>query len=142
MGAFTAAAGEAGATVFAASDALLAESTGVKSTNSHSLSKQKSIEVPEMTQNSTLRITFTLKRETDYTAYGQIYKNGAAVGAMQSTTSPTYVTKTEDIAGWDSGDEIQLYIRITSGVNDALTDNLSARGVKASTEDPEWEIIM
>lgn len=142
MGAFTgAAAGGREAAIFAASDVLLSESTGEESTNSHSYVKIKAIKVPELTQNSTFRVTFTIKNQGTYSTKGQIYKNGAAIGTERTNSTETYNTYSEDLAGFDTDDEIQLYIRKTSGVNNSLTDNLSVRGVIDSTADPEWEVI-
>ena len=67
---------------------------------------------------SEFRIKFDIKSENGATTvYGRIYRNGVAVGTEQSTTSTTYVTKSEDISGWSAGDLIQLYTKTgTSGV--------------------------
>lgn len=58
----------------------------------------------------TLRIKFDMHCDGTHTAYGKIYKNGNPVGTQHSTTSSSYQTYSEDIAGWKSGDEVQLYI--------------------------------
>ena len=47
-------------------------------------------------RKGTLRIKFDLKVADGGTAYGRVYRNGEAVGAIQSTASTTYVTKSED----------------------------------------------
>jgi len=59
----------------------------------------------------TLRIKFDILSGDGTPVYGRIYKNGVAVGTEQSTTSTTYVTKSEDISGFEANDKIQLYIR-------------------------------
>ena len=65
----------------------------------------------------TLRIKFDLRHDAGATAYGRIYRNGAAVGTERSTTSATYVTFSEDISGWSPGDLCQLYIKEASNPN-------------------------
>ena len=61
------------------------------------------------------RIKFDLNSGTaGEIAYGQIYKNGVAVGLEQSNDTTTYVTKSEDIGNWEAGDLCQLYVRRTS----------------------------
>lgn len=44
------------------------------------------------------------------TAQGQIYRNGEPVGTLRTTTSTTAVTFTEEIAGWEPGDSLELWI--------------------------------
>jgi len=69
---------------------------------------------PDFPPNTTLRISFDLKAETEgTTVYGQIYRNGTAVGTLRSTTTTSFTTFTEDIGGWNPGDEIQLWVRTT-----------------------------
>jgi len=48
------------------------------------------------------------------TIFGQIYKNGVAIGTEQSTVNTTAV-KTEDFTGFVSGDLIQVYAKCTAG---------------------------
>ena len=59
-------------------------------------------------KSGTYTIKFTL-RETagGAAAYGQIYKNGAAVGTERNVSASTEYS--EDIAGFASGDLIQVY---------------------------------
>lgn len=73
-------------------------------------------------EGRTLRIKFDLQSgAAGYNAYGQIYRGATPVGTLQSTTSTSMTTKTEDIAGWDPGDEIRLYVYAQVG---ALTCNV------------------
>lgn len=44
-------------------------------------------------------------------AYARIYRNGLAVGTEQSTIQTTYQAYAEDIADWERGDKIQLYVK-------------------------------
>jgi len=52
--------------------------------------------------------------DSSNTAYGKIYRNGAAVGSEHSTTSTSGVEFSDDISGWSSGDNVELYVK-TSG---------------------------
>jgi hypothetical protein len=64
----------------------------------------------QIATGGTIRISFDLQTNGgSYTAYGRIYKNGVAVGTQRSTTSTTYVTFSEDLAGFSAGDLVQLY---------------------------------
>lgn len=51
------------------------------------------------------------------TAHARVYRNGVAVGTDQSTSSgePTFVTFSENIAGWAKNDLIQLYTWASGG---------------------------
>lgn len=63
--------------------------------------------------NRTLRIQFDLRRSVagpPY-VYGKIYRNGSAVGTERTTASETYVTYSEDIAGWGAGNTIELWVK-------------------------------
>jgi len=61
--------------------------------------------------SAVIRCKFDMRQQEGHTAYGKIYKNGVAIGTEQSTTSDTYVTKSEDIdfTSLEIGDLIQLY---------------------------------
>jgi len=92
----------AGNDVLVAASAVRTESAGV-------LTKKKEI---QMLRGGALRVKFDLMSDNPAKlAYGQVYKNGVAQGTLQSTNSTTYVTFTEDLAGWVPGDLVQLYIR-------------------------------
>ena len=84
----------------------------------------------------TLRIKFDLWiSDGAGTAYGGIWKNGNSVGNEQSTQSVTAVTKSQDIADWDSGDTIQLKIRTSHADYQASADDFRVCGIIASIVD-------
>ena len=68
----------------------------------------------------TITVSFRL-RASAYTAYGQIYVDGVAVGTVRTTTSTTYLTYTENITV-AAGDLVQLYIKSGNGSYSAFTD--------------------
>ncbi|GMR05297.1 MAG: hypothetical protein BMS9Abin24_097 [Thermodesulfobacteriota bacterium] len=93
----------AGDDVLVAADTARTESTGA-------YVKKKEI---QMLRGGNLRVKFDLKSDNlSKLAYGQIYKNGVAEGTLQSTNTTSYVTFTEDLAGWVTGDLVQLYVKI------------------------------
>ena len=69
-----------------------------------------------ITRAGVLRIKFAIKSDFGTTT-GRIYRkragSSAAVGTEQ-TSSGAYSTKSEDIAGWLPGDEVELYIKNSS----------------------------
>lgn len=71
--------------------------------------------------NGVMRIKFDIKDTNGNTAYGRIYINGVAKGTEQSTTSTSYVTKSEDITV-GSGERIQFYGKAAS--SDGKVSNL------------------
>ena len=60
-------------------------------------------------REGTYRIKFDLQGTNGY-GYGQIYKNGVAVGTLQSKSGSGFTEKIEDISGWEQGNLCQLYI--------------------------------
>ena len=93
----------AGDDVLVAGDTVRTESAGV-------FTKKKEI---QMLRGGALRVKFDLMSDnTAKLAYGQVYKNGVAEGTLQTTNSTTYVTFTEELAGWAPGDLVQLYVKI------------------------------
>ncbi len=85
------------------------------------MTKKKEI---QMLRGGELRLKFDLKSNSvQGLAYGQVYRNGIAVGALRSTASINYVTFSEDIAGWVIGDLAQLYIKATAGGYEAYAMN-------------------
>lgn len=63
-----------------------------------------------------VRITFDIACGDSQTVYGRVYRNEVALGTEQSTTSLTYVTKTEDITQtWNPGDTCELWIKASGG---------------------------
>lgn len=69
-----------------------------------------------LTRGGTYRIKFDMKNTTTpSTITGQIYRNGVAVGTLQTQTNVTpYTTYSEDISGWSAGDLCQIYYGTTS----------------------------
>ena len=75
-------------------------------------------------RDGTFRISFGLKiANAAYIAYGKVYKNGVAVGTEQTTSSDTYVTKSEDIAGFSGGDNVELYYHTNDANYGASVNN-------------------
>lgn len=64
----------------------------------------------------TLRVKFTLiSNDGGVTTSGQIYRNGVAVGTLQTiSTATTAFDVSEDIAGWSAGDLLQLYGNVSA----------------------------
>lgn len=60
-------------------------------------------------KSGTFSISFEMKAQATYTAFGRIYKNGVAIGTERSTTSTIYVTSTVESFSFVTGDLIQLY---------------------------------
>lgn len=61
-------------------------------------------------RSGSFRIYFVMKSLSGvYPVYGQIYRNGVAVGTERTTSSTSYVGFTEDISGWNVGDLLQIY---------------------------------
>lgn len=76
-----------------------------RTTTSASYVKLKEIKIAK---SGAYTIKFTLRETSAGTAaYGQIYKNGSAVGTERSASASTDFS--EDIAGFASGDLIQVY---------------------------------
>lgn len=72
------------------------------------------IKVAEVTvgRSGAFRIKFDIKSEGGGEAfYGKVYRDGEAVGADQSNTTTSYVTKSQDISGWTRGDKAQFYVK-------------------------------
>ena len=90
-----------------AGDVYLGGSLAEVSTTSGAYAKVKTLYVGH---KGTYRIKFEIKRSTTGTAYGRIYRNGSAVGTVQTSTSYVYVTKSEDISGWAAGDACEIYL--------------------------------
>jgi hypothetical protein len=63
-------------------------------------------------QPGTLRIVFSLSSDglSGHYTYGQIYRNGSALGTERHTYSSSPEEFSEDISGWSTGDLCQLYM--------------------------------
>ena len=69
------------------------------------------------------RIKFDIKHNTVGLVYGKIYKNGSPYGTEQSTSSDTYVTKSEDFTdSLPSGTTLELWGKI-DGINNCFVRN-------------------
>lgn len=102
-------------------------STTLNSTTSTSYVKKKEM---ALKRGGSFRVRFGLHTEVGGSVvYGRIYKNGVAVGTERSTeeysTSPAYFE--EDISGWSSGDNLQLYIKSSSTFYHAYTNLLEVK---------------
>lgn len=92
----------------------------------------------KMNMAGTIRVSFSLRMSNSgNTSYGQIYKNGVAIGVARSTTSTSDVVFTEDFTV-AKDDLIQLYCRGTnSGAYIAYHSNyrisLGAQSVAVAT---------
>lgn len=81
--------------------------------------KAKEIRIPKA---GVLRIKFTMY-SGGYLLYGQIYRNGTAVGTQRTTYSTTGQEFSEDISGWSSGDLVQIFVYNTSYMQTAYVCN-------------------
>lgn len=62
------------------------------------------------------RIKFDMKGTSVGTAFkARIYKNGVAIGTERINPGTSYVTYSEDLAGFANGDLIQIYAKATDG---------------------------
>ena len=69
----------------------------------------------------TIRVNFAMKTSSaGNSAYARIYRNGGAVGTEQTDTTGSWVYKSEDIAGWKTGDLIQIYVKVTAGGHESI----------------------
>jgi len=96
-----------------AGDNLCLSSDGQQGTTSETYIKVKEAKIYRA---GTYRIKFDLRTsDIGFTAYGRIYRNGEAIGTERSVPGGGYTTFSEDIAGWEEGDLIQLYYRRAGG---------------------------
>ncbi len=115
------------------SDAVILSHDAEASINTDSYTKMKSILLGQyLVGSKTLRINFDIKSDDGGLVYGKIYKNGVAAGTEQSTASLTYVTKSEDIAGWVAGDTMQIYVKSLSGDSYTYIRNFRVCGTMAT----------
>lgn len=78
--------------------------------------------------SGTLRIKYDFRTEGATVPYSRVYRNGVAVGAEHTSGSSTWTTFSEDIAGWNSGDLIQVYIKEYAGGANIGVRNLGVFG--------------
>lgn len=97
-------------TAFTAGDYFV--SGNFRAFNATDVTPTKVLEV-YINRGGTLRIKFYLTKTGGTTGFGQIYRNGSAVGTLQSTA--TEANFSEDISGWSPGDLVQLYTYNSNG---------------------------
>lgn len=94
--------------------ALWASNDASKSINSAAYLKAKEITVQK---GGKFYVRFDLKSSNSTAVYGQIYRNGVAVGTERTTSSTSYQTYGEYLDGWSPSDAVQLYVK---GASDPL----------------------
>lgn len=122
--------------VYAMGDVLLKSADTPGGNPDADYTKKKEITIPD---GGTFRIKFDLKGYSALAGiYGRIYRNGVAVGTEQSDITNDFVTKSEDIAGWSSGDLCQLYIKyITASSPSAGWRNFR---IYAASQKSDWVV--
>ena len=96
-----------------ASDNLRNSHDAESSTSSATYVKAKTFTINE-TLKGTIRVKFDIKSSyAASSAYGKVYKNGAAIGTEQEQTDTVYATKSEDIdfGTMYSGETIEIWIK-------------------------------
>lgn len=86
----------------------------------------------ELGHDGSLRIAFTLAETGGPSSGGaeaQIFRNGVAVGTLRAATSSS--TFSEDIAGWSSGDLLQVFARPLNAARSADVSNLAVSTARA-----------
>lgn len=94
-----------------ASDAEKYDCTPIGAITGATYTKYREIELNEDLPAVRIKMGFA---SNSGTIFGQIYKNGVAIGTEQSTVNATAV-KTEDFTDLVSGDLIQVYAKCTAG---------------------------
>ena len=85
---------------------------GTGSSTAGTLTKIKETQVY---QGGGFRVDFDLGISGAGTAFGQIFKNGTAIGTLRSSTAAAYDSFTEDVYQISGGDLVQLYVYRTVG---------------------------
>jgi len=83
--------------------------------NGSNATSYEKVKETSLARSGTLRIKFDVRGHLSGTGYGKIYRNGAAVGTERSNNTDTWVTFSEDIAGWSAADLCQLYTKHSAG---------------------------
>ena len=102
---------------YIASDDLLKSHDAEDLITSITMSKRKTIPFNPKGSLATLhkfRIKFDMKQydTAGWDCYGQIYKNGVAVGTIRANDTLDYITYSEDIDDWEVNDTIELWAAI------------------------------
>lgn len=113
---------QSGITAYVAGNYLIAGPSAIVSqTTTGAMTKIVEMVLP---RPGTLRIVFgAVDIPTSHTV-AQIYRNGSAVGTLRTTASGTWTEWSEDIAGWATGDLLQLYADDTGGTDGSLAGAL------------------
>lgn len=98
----------AATTAFTISDTLRNANDTDRSTSSDIYIKVKEVKLNAALAACRLKFTIAMP-DPGYTGYGQIYKNGVAIGAERTADGGNTITFTEDFAGWVLNDLIQIY---------------------------------
>lgn len=114
--------GERGYKVTAGNFTLL-QNTNTSYTSSETPVKLRAVKVE---LGGTYRITFAISSPSTFTAYGQIYINGVAVGIQRSVYNSS-LGFTEDIPNLKKNDEIQIYVWRSTGSGSASVYSLTIR---------------
>lgn len=118
-------------TAYALGDGVLVTDTQEHYTWSEIYEKLTTINVFVPVNQST-RFSFEMKAQSDLNAvYARIYRNDVEYGSEQSTTSETYVTKTEDLV-FSGGDTAELYGKCLNYPWGVYTDTYRALGTVTS----------
>ena len=89
---------------------------------------KKKFTFPADFPSQSVRVYFELKiSDTDYYAYGQIYKNDVSAGTERITNQNTYQPYSEDF-DVSASMEVQLYLHSSNGVADAYAQNFRILG--------------
>lgn len=86
----------------------------------------------------TIRVRFDMKQSTVAGAplqiMGQVFRNGSAVGTEQVSTSNSYISFTEDIAGWSRNDLLQInaFTTVSTGTNVRVKNLILSAGTDIS----------
>lgn len=80
--------------------------------------------------NSRFRFQFDGKDFATQSSYGQIFRNGVAIGGLRGNFPLDYVTYSEDIdiGGWEVGDKIQLYVKTVNAASSIRNFRIKGHG--------------
>lgn len=112
-------------------DIVLHDNSTERSTTSSAMVKVKQVTIRFV--HGTVRTRFRLKQTGGYAtplAKAQVYKNGVAVGTLQSTVSTAYVEFVQDLA-FSEGDLYQIYACKAGDSTSAEVDGQQVRGLVA-----------
>lgn len=87
-------------------------------------------------QGGTLRVKFSINGWGDGSVcYGQVYRNGVAVGTLRSVSNTSTPTEfSEDISGWSAGDLVQIYCYHTSSTGQLKSFSICVQNIDTFTK--------